>query len=178
MNKKVLSMTEEKTTDATKLFIVADDLVKDAERYRYIRTKVKMLSAAKNAPPTFVVTIFNDLAGIDLTQGNKAKNFDDAVDIAKFISNLKSKEQIMNEKLLNTAKEAGFYLETPNGEEHYAIPMLEKFAERVLANADVDNLKADIDTYVKISSEQAKVICDLEDILKLLLQAKPATTTA
>ena len=72
--------------------IVADDLVKDAERYRYIRTKVKMLSAAKNAPPTFVVTIFNDLVGIDLTQGNKAQNFDDAVDIAKITSNLKSKE--------------------------------------------------------------------------------------
>ena len=50
-----------------------------------------MFFSAKNAPPTFVVTIFNDLVGIDLTQGNKAKNFDDAVDIAKIISNLKSK---------------------------------------------------------------------------------------
>ena len=71
---------------------IADgDLIKDAERYRYIRTKVKMFSAAKNAPPTFVVTIFNDLVGIDLTQGNKAQNFDDAVDVAKFTSNLKSK---------------------------------------------------------------------------------------
>ena len=69
------------------------------------------------------------------------------------------------------AKEVGFYLETPNGEEHYAIPMLERFAERVLANADVDNLKADIDTYVKISSEQAKVICDLEDKLKIAVDA-------
>ena len=73
--------------------IVADDLVKDAERYRYIRTKVKMLpAAAKNDPTTFLVTIFNYLVGIDLTQGNKAKNFDDAVDIAKITSNLKSKE--------------------------------------------------------------------------------------
>ena len=72
--------------------VVADDLVKDAERYQYIRTKVKMLSAAKNAPPTFLVTIFNDLVGIDLTQGNKDQNFDDAVDIAKITSNLKSKK--------------------------------------------------------------------------------------
>ena len=69
----------------------SDDVIKDAERYRYIRTKVKMFSAAKNAPPIFVVTIFNDLEGIDLTQGIKAQNFDDAVDIAKFTSNLKSK---------------------------------------------------------------------------------------
>ena len=70
-----------------------DGVVKDAERYRYIRTKVKMLpAAAKNDPTTFVVTIFNYLVGIDLTQGNKAQNFDDAVDIAKITSNLKSKE--------------------------------------------------------------------------------------
>ena len=68
------------------------NMAKDAERYRYIRTKVKMLSAAKNAPPTFLVTIFNDLVGIDLTQGNKDQNFDDAVDIAKLTSNLKLKE--------------------------------------------------------------------------------------
>ena len=42
----------------------------------------------------------------------------------------------MNEKLLNMAKEAGLYLETPNGEEHYVIPMLKRFSELVLAAAD------------------------------------------
>ena len=41
----------------------------------------------------------------------------------------------MNEKLLELAKEAGFYLEPTNGVEHSAIPMLEKFAELVQANS-------------------------------------------
>ena len=45
----------------------------------------------------------------------------------------------MNEKLLSMAKEAGFYLETPNGEEHYAIPMLDRFSARVLTSAVSDN---------------------------------------
>ena len=40
----------------------------------------------------------------------------------------------MNEKLTELAKEAGFYIEPTNGVEHYAIPMLEKFAELVQAN--------------------------------------------
>ena len=39
-------------------------------------------------------------------------------------------------ELINMAKEEGFYLETPNGEEHYAIPMLERFAARVLASVE------------------------------------------
>ena len=44
----------------------------------------------------------------------------------------------MNEKLLELAKEAGFYLEPTNGAEHYAIPMLEKFAELVQASNVLD----------------------------------------
>ena len=45
----------------------------------------------------------------------------------------------MNEKLLELAKEAGFYLEPTNGVEHYAIPMLEKFAELLEANNVLDS---------------------------------------
>ena len=45
----------------------------------------------------------------------------------------------MNEKLLKLAEEAGFYLETPNGEEHYAIPMLERFAASVLSSTAADD---------------------------------------
>ena len=45
----------------------------------------------------------------------------------------------MNKKLLELAKEAGFYLEPTNGVEHYAIPMLEKFAELLEANNMLDS---------------------------------------
>ena len=57
----------------------------------------------------------------------------------------------MNEKLLTMAKEEGFYLETPNGEEHYAIPMLERFAARVLADSleEVEALKADAERWTQ-----------------------------
>ena len=46
---------------------------------------------------------------------------------------------MMNEKLLELAKEAGFYLEPTNGVEHFAIPMLEKFAELLEANNVLDS---------------------------------------
>ena len=42
-------------------------------------------------------------------------------------------------KLLNLAKEAGFYIEPTNGVEHPAIPMLEKFAELLEANNVIDS---------------------------------------
>ena len=47
----------------------------------------------------------------------------------------------MNKKLLRLAKEEGFYLEPTGDEEHYAIPMLERFAGRVLASSKHKNIE-------------------------------------
>ena len=72
---------------------------------------------------------------------------------------------MMNEKLTELAKEAGFYIEPTNGVEHFAIPMLEKFAELVQANnlSDADaKLKIAIDALNDIieSDDSAYYVCE------------------
>ena len=64
----------------------------------------------------------------------------------------------MNEKLTELAKEAGLYVEPTNGVEHYAISMLEKFAELVQAN----NL-SDADAKLKIAIEALNDIIESDD---------------
>ena len=63
----------------------------------------------------------------------------------------------MNEKLTELAKEAGFYIEPTNGVEHYAIPMLEKFAELVQAN-NVSDAEAKLKEIVRLQVKCNKLI--------------------